>query len=740
MIFAMGSECIKMLAAIGAVPKGRSINSLRGQLFALPSGAHCMVSYTADIQEIDYGLFVDLQCDIGMAVRVAKTGELHPSVGDYSYVKHFEAEQEYVRVRNFESGQSLPVTMDLETWGLDPYNPERHIVSVQITVKSGTAAVVTFDSVEAMCTFNGDPALGEQIKWFLTTPRIRLRGANFKYDLGWIAEKWGFLCKNFTFDTTIVGSLLDENRSNRLNVHSKVYTPMGGYDDEFERLYDKGQMPTNLTKAPEQFLTYAGGDTDACLQVSEAMTQELMEQPDLCNFYNNLLHPAARTYEAVERVGWCVDLPYYEHLKDELEFELARLTAIGKELLGGRLVARHTNQKKGTLNLQKAALLKDFMFSPDGLNLKPLMVTDVTKEPSTAMEHLEQFADHPIAKPFIAMLNEYGSAKKTYDTYCVGFLQHLRADGRFHPNFIFYKGSRFDRDDETGGTTTGRLAATDPAVQTIPHYTIWAKKIRTALIAPEGYLILANDVRQGELKVMACLSHEEAMIAAYTAGIDLHALTGSFLNGYTWEQFQALQNSDPELAKLIRQGGKAGNFGLIYGMRPNGFMNYAWSQYQVRLTLDESTDFGSKFFAKYPRLPQYHEEQIAYAQQYGCVVSPLGRVRHLPLIKAPTWKVRAKDERRAINAPTQSTLSDMLLLGQSEMQRLGMLRKDPAFGMIHDQSLRYVREDHWERVAKESKEIMESLPLHKFGWKPALPFPVDCEIGSNLGNMKMVPM
>src|SRR4029078_846993 len=114
----------------------------------------------------------------------------------------FTLEQQYVIQRYEETGEPVVCTIDSETWGLNPYNPERHIVSVQLTVKPEHTAIVTFKDVEAMKTFNGHPLLGAQIQWFLTSPYVIMRAANGKYDMNWFFLKWDFECTNFMMDTT----------------------------------------------------------------------------------------------------------------------------------------------------------------------------------------------------------------------------------------------------------------------------------------------------------------------------------------------------------------------------------------------------------------------------------------------------------------------------------------------------------------------------------------------------------
>lgn len=747
LVLAMGADCIKVLAQAGLVAKGRTVNSLRNQLYTLPSGAAGLVTYAASVVDVDYGRFVDMQCDVRTAIRYIQTGDIKPKLGNYRYVEDFSEAIAAIKQKYQETGKKVVVALDSETLTLNPYHPKSYIVSVQLSHEAGMADVVVFKNREDCVKHNPFGSdFWHQMKWILTAEEIKLRGANLKYDLNWFHVIWGLSeCTNFSMDTTIVGSLLDENRSNSLNAHAKLHSNIGGYDDPFNLKYDKSNMPQAYVDDPQGFLTYAGGDTDACLQVSHEMAGQLREQPDLANFYVNIVHPAVRAYEDVERVGWCVDKPYYLHLKDELEVEIDQLEATGREILGGRIIAKHTDKKTGKLNLTKASLLTDFFFSPMGLNLKPRMFTpgSLDKSPedkraATSMEHLKMFEDHPTAKPFVSLLKELGSAKKTHETYVVGFMKHLRPDGRFHPTYFFYSGDDFNQ-DEDGGTVTGRLSVVDPAIQTIPKHTRWTKKLRMAFVAPPGMVIVAHDYSQGELRIVACMANEEAMIAAYQAGMDLHAVTGAAVAGYAWEDFIKFKETNPALYESIRQLAKASNFGLVYGQQAKGFARYAKNKYGVDMSLEEAEANRNAFFGKYAALPEYHKAQIAFAREYGCVVSPLGRIRHLPMIYNNSWKISGKAERQAINSPVQATLSDMMIWATAIMKQKGLLKTAPFFGMCHDQGLLYMPEDSWEKCAAVSKEIMENLPFEKtVGWKPQLKFLVDTEAGPNLGTLKKV--
>jgi DNA polymerase I-like protein with 3'-5' exonuclease and polymerase domains len=281
---------------------------------------------------------------------------------------------------------------------------------------------------------------------------------------------------------------------------------------------------------------------------------------------------------------------------------------------------------------------------------------------------------------------------------------------------------------------------------TIPKHTAWAKRIRECYPAPPGYLVAERDYSQGELKVIACIANETTMIQAYRNGMDLHSITGGSIGNYTYEEMMAMKDSDDpakvEIYEYMRQNGKAGNFGKIYGMGIDGFIAYALNDFGVTLTRQQSIDFDQSFFGTYTRLKPYHAAQIAFVKQHGYVRSPLGRIRHLPLIKSNRQDLRAQAERQAINSPTQATLTDMMIWAFAESQtQLGQLYEDNLiipFGAVHDAGYDYLLEDRAVELAKMQQEIMENLPFNKVGWNPQLKFTADVKLGPDMANLKKV--
>jgi DNA polymerase-1 len=295
----------------------------------------------------------------------------------------------------------------------------------------------------------------------------------------------------------------------------------------------------------------------------------------------------------------------------------------------------------------------------------------------------------------------------------------------FHPSYILAKGGQAGDEEEGGGTNTGRSSCKDPAYQTWPKRTAWAKRLRSVVVPPPGYVIVKFDFSQGELRIMADASNCKQMIEAYVKGLDLHALTAANFMGMTLDQFLALPEDQMEMGRYLA---KACNFGLIYRISAEGLRAYAAASYGVVMTESEAEKYHAKWFEPYPEVHTYHENQVAHARKHGWVRNQLGRVRHLPLIRSSDGQIRGKQERQAINAPTQGCLFDMMMLLMTQIDR-----KRPdiwMFGNTHDSLEMYLKEDTWQEDAKFVKYEAENLPLHEFDWYPKVPFTVDCEMGT----------
>lgn len=739
-----GNAVLDVLRIAGIIPKNRTANSMREKPVKRPSGGYFLVTFDPGLTQKEFHTREIIEWDVRLAARLMRTGTTEPSVGDYQWVADLQEVVDYVEDKFAKTGKSVDVSMDTETMGLWPWYPDRDIISISFTAKPRTSRLLYLGTKRTHpLELDKTGKLIAHIKFLLNSPKVKLRGANLKFDLLWIIEKWGIECTNFKFDTLLVGTLLNENRSNSLNLHAKIFTDMGGYDDRFNATVDKGHMEL---VHPTDLLTYAGGDTDACQQVADQMREELAEDAALTKFYVTILHPAARAFEKIERRGVLIDVPKSKALAAELRVVIKKSQGEALSLLPPNMVTKYRDrigeQIADGKNPLLPSILKEYFFSPSGLNLKPKMRSEVTKEPSMAKAHLKQFFDVPEAKMMVETLTTMDVAAKTLSTFVEGFLEHLRPDGRLHPTYMLFHGGLNDDADDESGTVTGRLSCKNPAFQTLPKKTKWAKKIRECYPAPPGKVIILIDYSQGELKVVACVANEKTMLSAYKNKLDLHALTGAKLSGNPIEVFMTWKdNPDEKLAALFekfRGSAKPMNFGLLYGMQVEGFVAYAWIQYGLKLTLEEGAQMRDAFFELYPGLLDYHSHQKDLVHMHEGVRSPLGRIRHLPYIRSWDREIRALAQRQAINAPIQSTLTDMMIWAIALIDHAYPGGEIEVVGMIHDAIICYVPEDAYVMWAKRASDIMSNLPLHEVGWHPELQFTVDVEAGPNLAKLGKV--
>lgn len=744
-VMVCGSKPLDTMRREGAVAKNRTLNSMREKPLKRGDG-HYLVSFDPFLMMNEPEKQEMLEWDVRLAVRLMRTGSTAPDVGKYRWVNTYQPMIDWIEARYAETGKAVDVACDTETMGFHPWYPDKDIVSISFTAKPGTAEVLYLGPQKAPIGLAPHIPLFDQIRWLLTSPKVKLRFSNGKYDLIWIAEKWGIECTNFRFDNMLVGSLLNENRSNSLNMHAKIMTDIGGYDDAFNGQYDKGHM--EKIPAGDDLLLYAGGDTDAAQRVADVLRDDLAEDHRLTKFYLTILHPAARAFEKIERRGVLVDQEKYAALRQDLKKVVRDSTDRAMSLLPNKMKIKYRERIEEQIaegkNPLLPSILKEFFFTPSGLNLKPRMRTGKTLEPSMAKAHLRLFGDVPAAKEMVAALTEMDSAAKTLSTFVEGFLKHLRPDGRFHTTYYLAKGEFEGHDDDDGGTNTGRLSAKDPAFQTTPKKTRWAKRIRECFPAPPGKVVLSLDYRQGELKIVACVAPEPTMLAAYDAGLDLHAVTGAKLAQVELDEFMAWKdNSDTALALLFerhRGNAKPANFGLLYGMQVEGFMNYAWANYGIRLTYAEAEQMRNAFFELYPGLLDYHGKQRDLVRMTERVRSPLGRVRHLPMIRSWDRQIKSKAERQAINSPIQSCLSDMMIWAIALIEDAYPNGEIEIVGMIHDAMIAYVPAQDVLLWAGRAMEVMSNLPFHELGWKPQLEFSVDAEAGPNLAEVKKLKL
>ena len=316
---------------------------------------------------------------------------------------------------------------------------------------------------------------------------------------------------------------------------------------------------------------------------------------------------------------------------------------------------------------------------------------------------LEQLAlVHELPKEII----EYRGLSKLKSTYVDSLPRLVNGKtGRLHTSF-----------NQTV-TATGRLSSSDPNLQNIPIRSEWGKKIRTAFVADEGSLLLSSDYSQVELRIVAHMAQDQAMIEAFQAGKDIHATTAAAVYGIKLEA----------VTKEQRRHAKAINFGLIYGMSAFGLTR------TTDLTLAESEDFVSEYFKQFPGIKQYLDGIRKQAAEQGYVETLLGRRRYFPgLVKPTNQQTRMREEREAINAPIQGTAADIMKVAMLQVPKALKRAQLPAkiLLQVHDELVLECPVDSLPETASLVQGVMESA------YQLDIPLKTDARSGSNWGDMQ----
>jgi DNA polymerase I len=390
-----------------------------------------------------------------------------------------------------------------------------------------------------------------------------------------------------------------------------------GYETiKYEQVAGKGakQIPFSQV-AMEQATPYAAEDADITLRLHRELGARLAAEPSLLRVYREIEMPLVPVLERIEANGVLIDAAELRRQSADLSKRMLAAQQRSHELAGR------------AFNLDSPKQLQALLF--DELKL-PALVKTPTGQPSTNEEALEAIADqHELPR----LILEHRGLAKLRSTYTDKLPEMVNPHtGRVHTSY------------HQAGAATGRLSSSDPNLQNIPIRTDDGRRIRTAFVAPEGRRIVACDYSQIELRIMAHLSQDPGLVAAFEGGQDIHRATAA-------EVFAVpLEMVDPNQ----RRAAKAINFGLMYGMGAFGLAR------QLGISRGEAQDYIALYFARYPGVHRYMEDVRQQAREHGYVETVFGRRLHLLEINSRNQAQRAGAERAAINAPMQGTAADII--------------------------------------------------------------------------------
>jgi DNA polymerase-1 len=571
---------------------------------------------------------------------------------------------------------------DTETTSLDYMQAE--IVGVSFCVDPGQAAYVPLahDYPGAPDQLSRDRVLA-RLKPLLEDPARGKVGHHLKYDAHVLANH-GIALDGMRYDT-MLESYVWNSVATRNDMDSAAERYLGIRTIHYEDVAGKGakQIPFSQV-ALEQAAEYAAEDADVTMRLHRALWPAIDHEPLLKRLYEQFEQPLVPVLLRMERHGVLLDREQLRAQSGEIARRLQQLEAEAHAAAGQ------------PFNLDSPKQLQHILYEKMQI---PVLRKTPTGQPSTAEDVLEELAE---AHPLPRLILEYRGLAKLKSTYTDKLPEQINArTGRVHTSY------------HQAVAQTGRLSSTDPNLQNIPIRTPEGRRIRRAFIAPPGYVLLAADYSQVELRIMAHLSGDESLLRAFAEDRDIHQSTAAEVLG------MALDAVTPEQ----RRSAKAINFGLIYGMSAFGLAR------QLGIDRGAAQQYVDLYFARYPGVKRYMDETRERAKSQGFVETVFGRRLYLPEIRSRNRAMQQYAERSAINAPMQGTAADLIKLAMIAVDDWCRSRRDAArlIMQVHDELVLEVRQDAVEAVADEVRRCM----IAAAGDALRVPLKVDVGTGAN---------
>ncbi|WP_087023233.1 DNA polymerase I [Thaumasiovibrio subtropicus] len=555
------------------------------------------------------------------------------------------------------------VAFDTETDGLDYMTA--NLVGVSFAVEEGKAAYVpvAHDYLDAPAQLDRDWVL-EKLKPLLESPTKAKVGQNLKFDAS-ILARYDIAMAGIRYDT-MLASYVFNSVNGRHDMDSLAQRYLNHNTIGFEEIAGKGKKQLTFNQIDLDVAgPYAAEDADVTLRLHNVLDKKLSATPSLRTVYDDIEVPLVPVLSKMERTGVLIDSAKLLEQSAQLDTRLKELEKEAYDIAGEEF------------NLSSPKQLQAILFEKMGL---PVLKKTPSGTPSTNEEVLQELAlDYPLPKCIL----EYRGLAKLKSTYTDKLPKMVNpATKRVHTSY------------HQAVTATGRLSSTDPNLQNIPIRNQEGRRIRQAFVAPEGYKVLAVDYSQIELRIMAHLSGDQALLDAFAHGKDIHSATAAEVMGVDIAEVSSEQ----------RRRAKAINFGLIYGMRAFGLAK------QLGIPRGEAQDYMNTYFQRYPGVMEYMERTRTQATETGYVETLFGRRLYLPEIKSRNGMRRKAAERAAINAPMQGTAADiikkaMILVAEWVDQQGDDVR---MLMQVHDELVFEVREEKLLDIEAKICEIMAS--------------------------------
>jgi DNA polymerase-1 len=570
-------------------------------------------------------------------------------------------------------------TFDTETTSLDPMTTE--LVGLSLCVEPGHACYIPLahrypgapDQLDRTVT------LARLASWFADPTKAKL-GQNVKFDEHVLANH-GVALAGVAHDTLLQSYVLESHKPHDMD--SLALRHLDWKTIAFVDVCGKGKGQISFDQVSVESATeYSAEDVDVTLRLHRHLQPRVAADSKLERVYREIEMPVRTILFRMERNGVLIDGALLGRQSRELGERVLALEQQAHQLAGM------------PFNLGSPKQLGEILFRQMKL---PVVKKTATGQPSTDEDVLEALAaDYPLPK----VLLEHRALAKLKSTYTDKLPQMVNPrTGRVHTTFA------------QATAVTGRLASSDPNLQNIPVRTVEGRRIREAFVAPPDHVLVSADYSQIELRIMAHLSQDEALMRAFHEGADIHRATAADIFGVPAQDVSAEQ----------RRYIKAVNFGLIYGMGAFGLAT------QLGIERGAAQQFIDKYFQRYPGVAQYMQRTRELAREQGYVETVFGRRLWLPDIKAAGGPRRAGAERAAINAPMQGTAADLVKLAMIAVQDWLDAAKlaTKLVLQVHDELVLEVPDGELARVKAELPALMTGVATLR------VPLVVDVGTGPN---------
>jgi DNA polymerase I len=578
-----------------------------------------------------------------------------PGVACYLPLKHVGASTKPVPVKASKSKKMVPVDASVD------------LFSAQLAAPDAIAAA---PSAPAPMQLDFDHVI-QALKPILQNPNIGKIAHHGKYDVH-ILARYGIAVAGYTHDSMLASYVLNSNATqHNMDAVAKKYLDYTTI--KYEDVAGKGvkQIPFAQVEL-EPALAYAAEDADITLRLKLAIEPALAQHAPLAEIYAQMEIPLVPVLAAMESAGILLDANELKRQSHDLGQAMAALEASAFES-AGRSFSMDSPKQLGVLLFEELKL--------------PAKQKTPSGQPSTSEDALEELLDlHPLP----GMILAYRSLAKLKGTYTDTLPELADANGRVHTSF------------HQAVAATGRLSSSNPNLQNIPIRTPEGRKIRRAFIAPQGFVLMAADYSQIELRIMAHLSDDPGLLSAFASGADVHRATASEIFNVPLE---TVDNNQRRAAKAI-------NFGLIYGMSAFGLAR------NLGIARDIARDYVERYFVRYPGVKRYMEATRKLAHEQGFVETTFGRRLYLPELASRNYQLRMGAERQAINAPMQGTAADIIKRAMLAVQPYlaGCEDEIRMLLQVHDELVFEVRSDCVDKykagiVARMSGAAELKVPL-----------------------------